>query len=121
MAQRTKVEYAGRVGFDQVAAYLESIAEGLRKKRIRFGAGGRAIALTPSGVARLEIEASHDPEKARSSIEIELSWHEAEDAAGGELTISSQEEDFPTTSPEEERTFGDEAPGEGEIVVDPGV
>ncbi len=91
MGSKSKLDYAGRFDPDQLATYLEAIAEGLRRERVRIAAGGRSIVLQPRGIIRLELSAETDPEKGRSSFEMELSWREAEVVSAPELLISTAE------------------------------
>lgn len=92
MGSKNKFDYAGRFEPEQLATYLESIAAGLRQERVRIAAGGRSIVLEPRGIVRLEIAASTDHEKGRSSVEMELSWRDAEVASTPELLINTEDE-----------------------------
>ncbi|HWO93327.1 MAG TPA: amphi-Trp domain-containing protein [Dehalococcoidia bacterium] len=113
--KKTKFEYAGRIGADQAAAYLEAMAAGLREQRLRLASGGQSIMLHPAETLRAELEAAFNPEKGKGSLQFELSWRVEEAEAAGDLLISSEEEPEPEGGAEDE----DEEPMMTEPITNP--
>lgn len=74
-----KFEYAGQVGSEQAAEYLERIAAGLRLGRVGLGAGAKRTALATGELLKLEIEA--ESKDGKGSLAFELSWRPADEPA----------------------------------------
>lgn len=76
MSDREKLEYSGRVDAAHLAGYFEALAEALNAGAVRLAVGERSIVLEPQGAIRVEVSASKDVEKGRSSLQVELSWQQ---------------------------------------------
>ena len=76
MSDREKLEYSGRLDAAHLAGYFDALAGALKAGAVRLAVGERAITLEPQGAIRVEVSASKDLEKGRSSLQVELSWQQ---------------------------------------------
>jgi amphi-Trp domain-containing protein len=74
MADKETLEFSGSVEPHAAAAYLEALARGLRDGRILIESGDKSLSLETASEISLELEAETNPDKAKSSVEIALSW-----------------------------------------------
>lgn len=72
--EKERLEFAGTAGRDQIAEYLNRLADGFRLGAVTLTAGGQSVRLESSERLRLEVEARHRPNKGSSSIALEISW-----------------------------------------------
>lgn len=78
----------------KVVEYLRKLADSLEQGRVYVEHGAEMIALTPSGVVDVEIEAKQ--KKDREKFVLEMSWHITEspmDASQGLKITSRQPEE----------------------------
>ncbi|MET0412762.1 MAG: amphi-Trp domain-containing protein [Polyangiaceae bacterium] len=72
---RNKIKLEQTLAREEVAAYLEAIARGLRKGQIEFRRGDETLELSPAESLEVTLKAS---EKAKGGkLKIELSWRDA--------------------------------------------
>jgi amphi-Trp domain-containing protein len=70
-----RLEYLATIAAEDAAAYLESIAEGLRKHALRVDAGSQSVAMAVAPKMDVALDVRAEPRK--SSIQILLSWRSA--------------------------------------------
>ena len=72
---REKIKLEQTLGREEVAAYLEAIARGLRKGQIEFRRGDETLELTPAESVDIILKASEKTKGGK--LKIELSWTDA--------------------------------------------
>jgi amphi-Trp domain-containing protein len=77
-----KLSFDGKMDRDEVAAYLEALAEGLRKGSIHFRQRNESLALSPA--ERTVVEVTAQRKAAREKLSLEVEWRTDEPE---ELTI----------------------------------
>ncbi len=90
MGDKGELEFAATVEAGQAADYLARIADGLRQGAITLAVDKRAVHLQPAKYVRLELEVESNSEKARGSLQLEVSWKAKtaeESRAAKDLTI----------------------------------
>lgn len=96
--QEQSFEYAVSATAEQAAAYLESIAKYLRTGKVSFTAGAESIELPVGSDLKMEISAEHKPEKAKGSLQIEVSWKMPVVKEGAEIMIAGGSEGEPAAA-----------------------
>jgi amphi-Trp domain-containing protein len=76
MSDKQSLEFEAKLDAGNAADYFEALARGLRDGRIIIESGNKSLNLEVAGdiVMELELEAKSNPEKGKSSVELELSW-----------------------------------------------
>ncbi len=90
MASKDKVAFSGTVTADEAAQYLEALAKGIRERCMLLESGDTSLSLELADEMKLDVEASGDAEKGKSSVELSLSWRarrSEEDVTPARLTI----------------------------------
>jgi amphi-Trp domain-containing protein len=90
MASKDKVAFSGTVSADEAAQYLESLAKGIRERSMLLESGDTSLTLELADEVKIEMEASGDAEKGKSTVDLSLSWRARraeEDAIPAKLTI----------------------------------
>jgi amphi-Trp domain-containing protein len=72
---RNKIKLEQTLGREEVAAYLEAVARGLRKGQIEFRRGDETLELSPAESVELRLKASEKTKGGK--LKIELSWSDA--------------------------------------------
>ncbi|HEY8173427.1 MAG TPA: amphi-Trp domain-containing protein [Dehalococcoidia bacterium] len=75
---KDRIEFSGAVPPQEAAQYLESIAKGLRERSMLLESGDTSITVDVADEVKIEIKASSDAEKGKSSIELSLGWRQRE-------------------------------------------
>jgi amphi-Trp domain-containing protein len=78
---KDKIEFSGSVSADDAAAYLESLADGLRKRSMLLESGDTSINVEVAEDVKVELQVSADEEKGKSAIELAMSWRGRRDDA----------------------------------------
>lgn len=73
---KDKVEFAGSVSAQEAAQYLESLATGLRERAILLESGDSSVTFEVAEDVKIEIEATTNAEKGKSSIDVRMSWRQ---------------------------------------------
>ncbi len=125
--QEKSLEYSATCDPDDMAQYLEALAQCIRDGRIAIADGHRSIELRCSESVRFELEAKSKPEKGKESLNLELSWKRSLDDRGPADLVSqpglliSKQIDVPghSTGPEAGPTIEGRCPflvAEGESI-----
>ena len=70
-----KIKLEQTLGREEVAAYLDAIARGLRKGQIEFRRGAETLELTPAESVQILLKASEKTKGGK--LKIELCWRDA--------------------------------------------
>ena len=76
MSDKQSLEFEAKLDAASAADYLEALSKGLRDGRIIIESGNKSLSLDVAGdiAMEIELEAKSNPEKGKSSVELELSW-----------------------------------------------
>jgi len=69
---RDKIKLEQTLGREEVAAYLDAIARGLRKGQIEFRRGGETLELCPAESVQISLKAAEKTKGGK--LKIELAW-----------------------------------------------
>ena len=75
--KRSKLSYDAHLSKEEVSAYLEAVAEGLRQGRIKMSHDGKCLELLPNADLRIDISAAQKGPRQRLAFEV--SWRLPED------------------------------------------
>ncbi len=87
MSDKEEFEYSGKISAEEVADYLNQIAEGFRSKLLKLQGRGQIISIVPADVLKIEVRAERKDSKGK--MELELSWKEKYTSSDEKLEISS--------------------------------
>ncbi len=90
MPPKDKVQFAGTVPAQEAAQYLESLAKGLRERSMLLESGDASLTIAVPDDVKIEIDASTDADKGKSTVDVSLSFRrrEAETPAPGLLIVA---------------------------------
>ncbi len=109
MSGKKEVSFKGKVELDKAIEYLERLSASLKEGRVVVEKGREFVALEPSEVVEIEVEAEQKKDEEKLSIELEWGRNWTAEAEPG-LRISSAEpaplEEGELNEPEEEEEEG---------------
>lgn len=94
MPEEVLFKFERRMGRDEIADYLRTVADSLESGgSIALEAGGESVTMTPPDRPTFEIKAERETSSSapegpgEMGLEFELEWREGERESGGELSI----------------------------------
>ncbi len=74
MPSRDAFEYESLQDIESIVGYFGALADGLKRGHLSLSSNGKLLALRPSGLLRLSVEAKRG--KTRSRLIVKVSWRE---------------------------------------------
>ena len=84
---KDRFEFARIASAEEIAEYLTSLADGLKRGEVALESGERALRLTPSNDVKLELKVRDKESKGK--IELQLAWKRGSVAKAADLQVQS--------------------------------
>jgi amphi-Trp domain-containing protein len=98
---RDRFEFARVASPDEVAEYLTSLAQGLKRGEVALESGGHMLRLVPPGELKVAIYAKVN--ERRGKIAIEVGWKRPLAARAGDLKVGVASRPAPSARPDAHR------------------
>jgi amphi-Trp domain-containing protein len=83
---KDRIEFARIASPEEIAAYLTSLAVGLKRGEVSLESGDRGLRLSPASDVKLELKVAQKERKGK--IELEIGWKRPPGARTSELRVA---------------------------------